>query len=297
MKVFVIGASGFVGSYLCNQLLKDGHRVVGLSRSLKNRTRLESIIDNDKFSFYKGDIRNKEMMMAIMAKEKFNAVFHLSSLVPYLEEKDFIGVNITGTQNLLEAAKRSGVKDFVYSSSISVYSTPPDIKVDESHPTYPDNIYGITKITAEMICQLYTSMNIKIVRYAGVYGNYSEPNRTIPVFTKLALSNNPITIRGNGQNSSDFVSVYDVVKGTILSWHKGIGVYNIGSGEETKVIDLAKTIVEVTNSKSEIKLDNTNIERPFRFRLDISKARKELGYNPIDLKNGLRQYVEEIRYN
>jgi UDP-glucose 4-epimerase len=295
MKVFVTGVNGFVGSYLCKQLLKDGHRVVGLSRSTKNRTRLESIIDNDKFSFYKGDIRNKELMSDIMNKEKFNTVFHLSSLVPYLEDKDFVGVNIIGTQNVLEAAKKSGVKDFVYSSSISVYSTPPDIKVDESHPTYPDNIYGITKITAEMICQLYISMNIKIVRYSGVYGKHSEPNRTIPLFTQLALKNEPIVIKGNGQNSSDFVSVYDVVKGTILAWQKGRGVYNIGAGEETRLIDLTKTIIDVTNSKSEIKLDNTNVERPFRFRLDISKAKKELGYNPMNLKIGLRQYVDEIR--
>jgi len=137
-------------------------------------------------------------------------------------------------------------------------------------------------------------MNIVVLRYSGAYGQGERTSNAMPRFIDQALNNRPITIYGNGRQTSDFVYIKDVFQGTLLVLEKDRpGVYNIGSGEEIGVRDLAKRITDFTNSKSEIVLTDKDTERPFRFVLDIAKSREDLGYSPHSFDAGLGKYIKE----
>jgi UDP-glucose 4-epimerase len=297
--ILVTGATGFIGSHLCKQLVNHGYHVVGLSKSGKT-ARLKGI--GDTFYLHVADIRDTNALQELFKHYQFKSVFHLAACVPYAKDVDIL-VNNKGTSNIAYMASLYNVERLVYSSSISVYSTPPEfLPVSEIHPVQPTESYGMSKRAGEMSCQLCKmgNINVTILRYAGVYGLNSDPNRTIPNFVRKALKNKTIVIDGNGTNSSDFVYVDDVVNGTILAWqnNEGIynnGIYNIGSGKETSIKDLAQNIVELTSSKSKIVLKKNLIERNFRFYLDITKAKKEIGYAPESFRDRLKNYIGLVR--
>jgi nucleoside-diphosphate-sugar epimerase len=253
---------------------------------------------NDNFVLVMGDVRDKERLDEIITYYKVKTIFHLAALVPYVVGDDVIGVNAVGTRNLLKSAYQCGVEEFIYSSSLSVYSVPPEkLPVPETHPTKPDNAYGMSKVLGEKCCNVMSqSMKTVIVRYAGAFGKGMEPSRVIPQFVGKALKNQILEIMGDGNNSSDFCYVDDLVNGTILAWQKGKTgqTYNIGSGQETFLFSLADGIVRRMNSKSEIRVMGNKIDRPFRFYLSIKKAQKELGYEPIPFIDRLGQYIESV---
>ena len=173
---------------------------------------------------------------------------------------------------------------------MSVYSEPPQyLPVDETHPTNPLTIYGVSKLTGELFCNAYSKdIDITILRYGGAYGEGQHKHNAVYRFIKQAQNNQPITIYGNGRQTTDFIHISDIVNGTILVMEKNKpGTYNLGSGEETSIKELAKKIVKLTNSESKIFLDKKNTNRPFRFVLDVKKARKSFGYSPLSLSKGL----------
>ena len=300
MNILVTGATGFIGSHLCRELVRRGYDVFALSHSGRTH-HIKSLLPKKEFHLQTGDIRDADMMRSIMKDNNIKAVFHLAARLPdgdsLSDPFPSFEVNARGTLNTLHAAYRNKVDRFIYASTMSVYSEPPQsLPVDENHPTQPPTAYGATKLAGELFCHLYSkTMSIMILRYAGPYGQYESERTAVHNFTSQALSNKPITIYGDGKQTSDYVSAEDAVRGTILAWEKNQpGVYNIGSGEETSVMALAKKIVNLTNSKSEITLTDVATERPFRFVLDIAKARKILGYSPRPLDEGLRDYIKEF---
>jgi len=295
MSILATGATGLVGYHLCKKLVSEGYQVIGLVHNRFNPL-TNALFKSGNFKAYTGDIREASVPYVAIRRNKIKTVFHTAAHVPYTPNKDLVGVNIRGTLNLLNAAYLNGVEEFIYASSMSVYSSPPSyLPVDEIHPTQPSSVYGMTKLAGELSCSSCDSMKVIILRFAGVYGISSEKNRVINSFIHCALNNQPLTVLGDGTQSSDFIDVDDVVQGAFLAWRKGItGIYNIGSGQETSLMELAKCIVGLTSSKSEIKTTGSAIERPFRFVLDISKAKREFGYNPVSLSNGLRAYLEKL---
>ncbi len=296
MTILVTGATGFIGAHLCRELVASGHKVIGLSHS-GNTKLLGSLMANDNFVLATGDIRNKERTNELFAYCRVGTIFHLAALVPYLQGDDLLGINADGTRNLIHSAYANGVEDFIYASSMGVYSVPPEVlPVPENHPIKPDTEYGQSKLIGETYCEdMSKSMRTVIVRYAGAYGKGMEESRVIPLFIMQALKNEPLEVLGDGKQSSDFCYVEDIVRGTILAWQKGISgsAYNIGSGRETILSNLAMDILEITHSKSVINETGDKIERSFRFWLDITKARKELDYEPMPYIDGLRLYVNE----
>lgn len=280
INILVTGAAGFIGSHLCRALIQKKYNVFPL----------------------KGDIRNLDFLKKIIKKHRIKTIFHLAAALPRDNDiKDpflLFEVDARGTLNLLNAAYLGGVKKFIYASSNSVYSEPPEyLPVDENHPTRPLTIYGASKLAGELYCNVYSkAINMTILRYCGAYGEGQDKHYATYRFVAQALDNKPITIYGNGGQTSDFTYIEDIVQGTILAMEKNKpGIYNISSGEEASIRDLAKKIIKLTGSKSKIILTGKDTDRSFRFYLDISKARKILGYSPLMLNKGLSKYISEIK--
>ena len=138
---------------------------------------------------------------------------------------------------------------------MSVYTSPPRyLPVNEDHPTSPSTIYGASKLGGELFCRAYSgAMDVTILRYGGAYGKKQNEHYASYRFIKQALDDKPITIYGNGAQTTDFTYIDDVVRGTILAMKKNKpGVYNIGNGEETSIKELAQKIIKLTGSKSKI---------------------------------------------
>lgn len=300
-NIFVTGATGFIGSHLCKELIQKRYNVFGLSPS-DDFQNIKPLLKQKKFHLLKGDIRDLNFLKRIIKKHQIKTIFHLAAALPYDNDlKDpflLLEVNVRGTLNLLNAAYLNGVEKFIYTSSSSVYSEPSEyLPVDENHPTRPSTIYGISKLAGELYCNAYSkTMNITVLRYCGAFGKGQDKHYATYRFVKQALKNESITIYGDGKQSSDFTYIGDIIQGTILAMEKNKpGIYNISSGEETSIRDLAKKIIGLTNSKSKIILTNKNTNRPFRFFLDTKKARKILGYSPFSFDEGLSKYISKIK--
>ena len=301
MNILVTGATGFIGSHLCREIMRRGNNIFALSHSGKTN-KIRQLLQDKKFHLLTGDILDADMMTGIIRDNGITDVFHLAARLPDGDSTDdfqaFFDTNTVGTFNILRAAHRNNIASFVYASTMSVYSAPPQyLPVNESHPVSPLTPYGITKLAGELLCNMFSDrMCLVILRYGAVYGKHQYEKDVLPVFLSQALHNKPITIYGDGSQSSDFVYIEDVVSGTLLAWEKNeSGVYNIGSGEETRIIDLAEKIKRITGSKSEIVLGGDNSERPFRFVLDTGKSCKTLGWLPRSLNQGLSQYIKEYK--
>lgn len=299
-NILVTGATGFIGSHLCKQLVEEGYPVVGLSATGRTR-RIKALQRNSGFRLALGDIRDPDFLRTLIKENQVTGVFHLAAKVPNScdnrDSSGYVDTNVTGTLNLLEAASSAGVERFVYSSSMAVYSVPPkSLPVREDAPVGPFTLYGVCKASGESCCRLFSDkMNVTTLRLGGVYGpSEAKPNVTYR-FIYQALRNGPITVYGEGHQSTDFVWVGDVVRVCVAALVRDIpDTYNVGSGEETSILGLARQIVHLTNSKSEIVIDTRETGRPFRFVLDVTKAREKLGLAPASLEVGLRKYMKQL---
>jgi len=300
MNVLVTGATGFIGSHLCKELIRRGHYVVALAH-IRKTDNIKNLLQNRGFHLETGDIQNADMIHSLIRDNSIETVFHLAAQLPGEGNVNnpflYFDTNARGTLNILNAAYLYGVSRFIYASTISVYSEPPQsLPVEESHPVKPTTIYGVAKLTGELYGNAYAkTMNTMTLRFSGAYGKNQRVSDAIPTFIRQALADKPLTVDGDGTQTSDFVYIDDVIQGALLAWEMNKpGVYNIGSSEETSVRELAERIISITSSKSEVVLTGKDTERPFRFFLDITRARGVLGYSPRSLEEGLCRYLKEF---
>lgn len=299
-KVLVTGATGFIGSHLCDALIERGYRVIGLSYG--DEKNIEHLKKNRKFKIVRGDITDFKEVSKILKNYKPEGIFHTAGVIPLGRKLanpfSFFEVNVKGTLNLLEACRLENIKRFIYSSSMSVYGE--EIKylpVDEKHPINPSNFYGLSKWQGEEFSTLYArkyNLKVIILRYVGVYGPRREEG-VVATFTKNALSNKPLKILSN--TSWDIIYVKDVVRANIRAFEKAnklkFQAINIGSGKAINIKDLAKRIIKITGSKSKIKFNK--VLPFFRFYFKVAKAKKLLGFKPLPPDKGLFQYIQEIK--
>ena len=296
MTILVTGASGLIGSHLCKRLAFMGYPVIGLIH--RNRPRLSMLPASQPVELVSCDIRDPYQSVAnVIKRYGIKTVFHFAAHLPSTIEPDFIGVNIVGTSNLLDICYKNKVQNFIYASSMSVYSLPPAyLPIDEEHPTRPDANYGRTKLIGELLCQCYSRvMRAVTIRFSSVFG-LGDNSRVAYHFMRSTLSGQDIQVDGDGSQSSDFIYVDDAVRGTVLAMEKGKSgeVYNIGSGQEVSVLELANLTAGLGENKVDVELSRKLATRPFRFAADIGKAGRELGYKPSDLVDGLKKYREEL---
>lgn len=303
MKVLVTGGAGFIGSNVVNLLLGNDFGVVILD-NLSTGYR-ENI--NPRATFMQGDIRDGTTLEK--AARGCQAIFHLAASVGNLRSlQDPLfdsDVNLLGTLNVLEMARRLGVKKVVFSSSAAIFGEVKKLPQDEEHPQGPDSPYGVSKLAAEKQCLCYNKlygMKTVCLRYFNVYGPYQRYDaygNVIPIFATRLKEEKPLTIYGDGNQTRDFVAVQDVAQANFLAATNPdvSGSFNIGSGVQTTIMELARLCRETfQNNRSPVQFAPSRPGEVLHSVADISKATRLLGYKPqIRLSDGLPLYFQWLK--
>lgn len=302
MKVLVTGGAGFVGSHIVDLLLERGDEVIVVDNLITGKE--EQV--HSKAKFYRINITDDDFQ-DIVQQEKPEAIIHQAAQiqVPTSVENPFFDArtNIIGTINLLEAARKSGVKKIVYASSAAVYGEPRYFPIDERHPIVPLSPYGVSKLSAEYYLKMYAKeygISASILRYANVYGIRQDPRGeggVISILIDKVLAKQPFTVFGNGLQTRDFIYVSDVAKANIAALlTDNAGVFNIGTGIKTSLLQLIETLQEVIGGKLEIQYGPArpgDIEHSY---FAIEKAQTELDWTwQIDLRTGLKSTLEHYQ--
>ena len=313
MRILVTGGSGFVGSHLTEKLLEDGHSVVALDNLTTGHFKnLEKVSSNSNFQFVDGSVLDSKKLEGLVTGIDY--IFHLAAAVGVFnivkKPLDSLLVNIRGTENILELANKYKIPVLITSSS-EVYGKNTKHSLSETDdriigsPTVLRWSYSEAKAIDESLAMAYHvehKLPIRIVRFFNTVGPRQLGNygMVVPRFISMALKNEPITIYGDGKQTRCFGHIYDVVEGLILVAfnNKTIGqVINIGNNQEISILDLAKLIIEKTNSKSEIKFVDykdaygDGFEDMERRVPNINLIKELTGWQP---KRELNQIIEDV---
>jgi len=311
-KICVTGAAGFIGGHLAEELLRQGHEVAGLDDfSSGKRENAALLARHPSFTLVEGSIADPDAVLRAVAGATW--VFHLAAIpsVPLsvAEPERTNAVNLGGTVNVLEAARKAGAQRVVLACSCAAYGDGPEQPKHEGLMPRPMSPYAAQKIACELYAQTYTrayGLPCVALRFFNVYGPRQDPKSeyaaAIPRFTtRLLLGQRPIVF-GDGLQTRDFVHISDVVRANLLAAtsDKAPGeVVNVASGMSSSLIDLIATLKQVIGSSAaglEIEHQPPRAGDLRESSADISKARAVLGYEPrVQLKEGLAGVVEFFR--
>jgi dTDP-glucose 4,6-dehydratase len=298
----VTGGAGFLGSHLCDRLIEDGHRVICVDNletgSLQNVEHLRG----DQFLFINHDITSH-----LSIDEPIDVLYHLASPaspIDYLRlPLQTLKVGSHGTHNALGLAKWKRAR-FLLASTSEVYGDPlihpqPETYWGNVNPIGPRGVYDEAKRYAEALTMAYhrqQGVDTCIVRIFNTYGPRMRPHdgRAIPTFVRQALANEPLTVFGDGSQTRSFCYVDDLINGLILLAKSGEHLpVNIGNPAEYTLLELARKVVDVTGSASEIVFEALPVDDPKVRQPDITRARQLLGWEPqVSLEDGLRRLLQ-----
>lgn len=303
MNIAVTGGAGFIGSNLCDRLIKDGHYVVSLDNySTGRKENISHLLSNKNFREVRGDIMDKEKLENVLKEDGIDLVYHYAAVVGVkrtLEKpKEVLDVNIKGTENVLEAALNSGCRKVVNISSSEVYGDPVEVPEKEDSPKNIELPYAISKLVGEKYAEIYQNyygLKTTSLRLFNVYGprQASTPyGFVVGIFIDRVLRNKAPIIFGDGFATRDFTYIEDNVNPTIIAAEKNKAngeIINIAAGKPVTILDLADLVIESCGKKLELIFKP---ERPHEIKHrfgDISKMRKLLGYKPrYELREGLK---------
>lgn len=295
MRVLVTGGSGFIGSHVVDKLRDRGVRVRVFDMVMPE---LRNDID-----FYHGSLLDLEALR--MAMSGVEVVYHLAAIADvqdvYEDPHYSESINVRGTINVLEAARRSKLKRVIYGSTTWVYSEVTERYVDEKTPLHaPSHLYTATKIASEYYCQSYSklyNLPVTILRYGIPYGPRARDGAVIPIFVHKALKGEPLTIAGDGSQFRKFVYVEDLAEGNVLAL-KSIAknkIYNLDGVERVTIKQIAEMVQKLVG---DVKIKYVSA-RPGDFsgkEISSNLAKKELGWEPrVPFEEGLRRYIEWFR--
>ncbi len=309
----VTGGAGFIGSNLCEAILKMGYKVRCLDDlSTGKQANVDIFLDNPNYTFIKGDIKDLDTCMA--ACEGVDYVLNQAAWgsvprsieMPLFYEKN----NIMGTLNMMEAARQQSVKKFVYASSSSVYGDHPVLPKKEGQEGNLLSPYALTKRVDEEFAKLYTrlyGLDTYGLRYFNVFGRRQDPDgayaAVIPKFIKMLMNGETPTINGDGMQSRDFTYIENVIEANLkacLAPHEAAGnAFNIAYGGREYLIDIYHSLTRALGKDIEPNFGPDRAGDIKHSNADISKAREMLGYDPdYDFDSGLKLaidwYVENL---
>ena len=305
MNIVITGGSGFVGSYLCEKLINDGHKIIVIDNLLTGSTEnINDLLDNENFSFIEHDVQDH-----IEIEDKVDYVLHFASAASpkaYTEHPvNTLKAGSVGTINTLGLAKKHSA-EYLLASTSEVYGDPLISPQNEEYwgnvnPNGERSMYDEAKRFAEAAVATYSrsyGLKTKIVRIFNTYGPRMQLNdgRVVTNFIVQALRNENITIYGDGTQTRSFSYVEDTVAGIIsLMNSTEYDVFNIGNPNEMTVGQLAEKIIELTDSTSEIKYLELPNDDPKQRKPDITKAKTKLNWEPkVNLDEGLTKTIKWV---
>jgi nucleoside-diphosphate-sugar epimerase len=312
----VTGVAGFIASKVAEFLLADGHRVVGMDNvndaydvRLK-RWRLARLEGRPGFEFHLLDIADRRALQAAWdahGPQPFDGVINLAARAGVRQSVEdpwiYLETNATGTLNLLELCRASGVKKFVLASTSSLYGArnprPFREDADTDGPLSP---YAASKKAAEALCYTYHhlyGLDVTVLRYFTVYGPAGRPDMALFRFVQWIHEGRPVTVYGDGQQSRDFTYVDDIARGTVAALHPlGYEVINLGSDEPVVLMDALRLVERLAGKEACLEFRPRHPADVLATWANIGKAEEKLGWRPqVGFEEGVRRLVAWYREN
>ena len=304
-RILVTGGAGFIGSHLCDELLRLGNDVIALDNLFTGRkTNIAKHLNNPKFEFVRHDITLPILL-------EVDEIYHLAcpaSPVHYqYNPVKTVKTSVMGTINMLGLAKRVGAK-FLLASTSEIYGDPKEHPQKETYfgnvnTVGPRSCYDEGKRVAETLTRDYREQNKvcgKIIRIFNTYGPRMlfDDGRVVSNFIIKALKDEPIEIHGDGSQTRSFCYVSDLVAGIIATMNKDnfFGPVNLGNPNEMTIKELAEKVIKLTDSKSKLSFSDFRTDDPMRRQPDITLAKTTLGWEPkVDLETGLKANIEDFK--
>ncbi|MFO8036867.1 MAG: NAD-dependent epimerase/dehydratase family protein [Anaerolineales bacterium] len=313
-KIFITGGAGFIGSYVCRQLLEEGNDVVvydafvhyipPMQSLLKDYLELRFAGIEDQIDFRRGDTRDKAHLRRVIREVKPDRILHLAALpiadLSNTHSEEALTSILEGAVNVLEVLRDVDFVDrFLYISSSMIYGDFEEIPAPEDHPKRPKDIYGGTKYAGEVMTETFGrryAIPYSIVRPSAVYGPYDVNRRVSQIFVENALLGKPITLYSGGHQSLDFTYVEDTASGIIkVLFHEDAEgeAFNITYGRGYTLREFAKILKGFFPDLEVNIVQERDVFRPKRGALSIEKAKQMVGYKPqVSLQEGLGRYLD-----
>jgi UDP-glucuronate 4-epimerase len=310
-RVLVTGGAGFIGSHLCQRLLREGEEVVCLDNfdpfydpaiKRRNLEEIRASRGDGVFQLVEADIRDRGLVADLFQRSSFDLVIHLAARAgvrfsieqPVLYEE----VNVMGTLNLLEACRECGVQDFIFGSSSSVYGTNRKVPfAEEDRLETMISPYAVTKRVGELYCYAYHhlyGLNISCLRFFTVYGPRQRPEMAIHKFTRLIHRGERIPLYGDGTSRREYTYIDDIIEGIMAAVRhlRGYAIFNLGESRTVPLRELISRLEGALGKKAAVEeLPEQPGDVPITYA-DITKARRLLGYDPqVDIEEGVERFV------
>ena len=319
--VLVTGGAGFIGSNLCDYLLKNNHNIIIIDNfndfynpeikrnnitEIKNLMKINNIT-HDNLTIKEGDIRDINFLTKVFNFYKIEVVIHLAAMAgvrpSIMNPLLYNEVNIRGTLNLLDLCNKFGINKFIFASSSSVYGNNKKLPFTESDSVdFPISPYAATKKSGELLCHVYSQLygiNIACLRFFTVYGQRQRPDLAIYKFTNLMLNGSEITIFGDGTTERDYTYIDDIIQGIdkAITWastgaHK-YEIFNLGRSDTIMLKYMVQRLEFEIGVKANIKnlpLQPGDVTITYA---DISKSKEILGYNPLTkFDDGISKFIK-----
>lgn len=311
MRLLVTGGAGFIGSHLVDRLVRDGHEVTVLDSfndfydpAIK---RANLAASQAKIQLVEGNIRDVDLLDSLFAEKNFECVIHLAARAgvrPSIQDPGlYIGTNIDGTFQLLEAARNHQVRRFLFASSSSVYGVNKKVPFAENDTLFRTiSPYAATKLAGEQLCSNYAHLfgiEIACLRFFTVYGPRQRPDLAISKFTRRILADEPIERYGDGSTARDYTYIDDIITGILAAMELpdlDFEIFNLGGNKVVKLHELIAAIETAVGKEAIIKhLPEQPGDVPLT-NADITKSQRMLGYQPATpIETGVSRFVEWFR--
>lgn len=310
MRVLVTGAAGFIGSNLCDRLLDSGHEVIALdnfdeyySEHIK-LSNISKALKHKNYHFFRTDILDKDKLNDIFRELKPQKVIHLAAMAgvraSFENPEKFYNVNVEGTKNILEFTKNCYAKQFIFSSSSSVYGDrDEDYFKEDFQNLIQKSPYAKTKFLCESLVEEFSNDSGILaicLRLFTVYGRRQRPDLAICKFIKLMEENKPLPVFGDGSMMRDYTHISDVLQGISCAMeyeNTRYEIINLGSNHPISLWDMIKTLETVTGKKPQIQYDEASLGDVKKTCASLDKAKLLLGYIPkVSFEDGLRDFYQ-----